>query len=121
MYNQLDTTTTIVAPATATGGAVVVVRLSGNNAIEIADKMFRGKHPLREAKGYTLHYGTIVDSENNTIDDVVVSIFRAPHSYTGDNPSWFGIYHLRGSTPRYRLRCHNGDTWRVHTSRLPCG
>lgn len=85
MYNQLDTTTTIVAPATATGGAVVVVRLSGNNAIEIADKMFRGKHPLREAKGYTLHYGTIVDSENKTIDDVVVALFRAPHSYTGDD------------------------------------
>lgn len=85
MYNQLDTTTTIVAPATATGGAVVVVRLSGNNALEIADKMFRGKHPLREAKGYTLHYGTIVDSENKTIDDVVVALFRAPHSYTGDD------------------------------------
>ena len=85
MYNQLDTTTTIVAPATATGGAVVVVRLSGNNAIEIADKMFRGKHPLREAKGYTLHYGTIVDSGNKTIDDVVVALFRAPHSYTGND------------------------------------
>ena len=46
MYNQLDTTTTIVAPATATGGAVMVIRLSGDKAIDIADKMFRGKHPL---------------------------------------------------------------------------
>ena len=85
MYNQLDTTTTIVAPATASGGAVMVIRLSGSKAIAIADKMFRGKHPLSEAKGYTLHYGTIVNSNNETIDDVVVALFRAPHSYTGDD------------------------------------
>lgn len=85
MYNQLDTTTTIIAPATAMGGAVVVVRLSGKDAIAIADKMFRGKKCLSEAKGYTLHYGTIVDSNEQTIDDVVVALFRAPHSYTGDD------------------------------------
>ena len=85
MYNQLDTTTTIIAPATATGGAVMVVRLSGKDAITIADKMFRGKRCLSEAKGYTLHYGTIVDANEVTIDDVVVTLFRAPHSYTGDD------------------------------------
>lgn len=85
MYSQLDTTTTIIAPATAMGGAVVVVRLSGKDAIDIADRMFRGKKCLSEAKGYTLHYGTIVDSNEQTIDDVVVALFRAPHSYTGDD------------------------------------
>ena len=85
MYSQLDTTTTIVAPATASGGAVMVIRLSGSHAIAITDKMFRGKQPLAEAKGYTLHYGTIVNGENRTIDDVVVALFRAPHSYTGDD------------------------------------
>ena len=85
MYSQLDTTTTIVAPATASGGAVMVIRLSGSQAIAITDKMFRGKQPLAEAKGYTLHYGTIVNGENRTIDDVVVALFRAPHSYTGDD------------------------------------
>ncbi len=85
MYNQLDTTTTIVAPATAAGGAVMVIRLSGSEAISIADKMFCGKRPLAEAKGYTLHYGTIVGRNNETIDDVVVALFRAPHSYTGDD------------------------------------
>ena len=85
MYSQLDTTTTIIAPATATGGAVMVVRLSGKDAISIADKMFRGRKKLTEAKGYTLHYGTIVDSNEVTIDDVVVALFRAPHSYTGDD------------------------------------
>ena len=85
MYQQLDTTSTIVAPATASGGAVMVIRLSGSQAIAIADKMFRGKNPLSEAKGYSLHYGTIVNSNNETIDDVVVALFRAPHSYTGDD------------------------------------
>lgn len=85
MYDHLDTTTTIVAPATAVGGAVMVIRLSGSQAIAIADKMFRGKAPLAQAKGYTLHYGTIVNREGECIDDVVVSLFRAPHSYTGDD------------------------------------
>ena len=63
----------------------MVIRLSGSQAIAITDKMFRGKQPLAEAKGYTLHYGTIVNGENRTIDDVVVALFRAPHSYTGDD------------------------------------
>ena len=84
-YDILDTTTTIVAPATAEGGAVMVVRLSGNNAIDIADKMFRGRKRLSSAKGYTLHYGCIVDSAENTLDDAVLALFRAPHSYTGDD------------------------------------
>ena len=84
-YDILDTTTTIVAPATAEGGAVMVVRLSGDKAIDIADKMFRGRKPLSTAKGYTLHYGRIVDNAGNTIDDAVVALFRAPHSYTGDD------------------------------------
>ena len=84
-YDILDTTTTIVAPATAEGGAVMVVRLSGNQAIEIADKLFRGRRRLATAKGYTLHYGHIVDNAENIIDDAVVALFRAPHSYTGED------------------------------------
>lgn len=82
---MLDTSTTIVAPATASGGAVMVVRLSGMQAIEIADRMYRGRRKLSDAEGYTLHYGRIVDSNEQTIDDVVVALFRAPHSYTGDD------------------------------------
>ncbi len=85
MYNHLDTNTTIVAPATAAGGAVMVVRLSGPKAIEIADRLFRGRQRLVDADGYTLHYGRIVDTDNSVVDDVVVSLFRAPHSYTGDD------------------------------------
>lgn len=85
IHDIIDTTTTIVAPATAEGGAVMSIRLSGNNAIAIADKMFRGRSALAEAKGYTLHYGHIVDADENIVDDVVVALFRAPHSYTGDD------------------------------------
>ena len=111
MYNQLDTTTTIVAPATATGGAVMVIRLSGKDAIVIADKMFRGKRPLCEAKGYTLHYGTIVDSNERTIDDVVVALFRAPHSYTGDDTVEITIHGSEYITAEViRLAIENGAT-----------
>ena len=61
--------------------------MSGEKAIEVTDKVFhgvRGKH-LTDAKGNTLHYGEILDKEGKTIDDVLVSVFRAPHSYTGEN------------------------------------
>lgn len=84
IHSILDSTTTIVAPATAEGGAVMVIRLSGEDAISIADAMFCGRTPLADAEGYTLHYGRIVDGER-VVDDVVVALFRAPHSYTGDD------------------------------------
>lgn len=85
MHNYLDTDSTIVAPATATGGAVVVIRLSGPRAVDIADSMFRGKQPLADCEGYTMHYGRVVDENDRVVDDVVVALFRAPHSYTGDD------------------------------------
>lgn len=75
---------TIVAPATPTGGAIAVVRVSGSRAIETVERIFRGRRPLSEAAGYTLHRGTISDGAR-LIDDVLVSLFRAPHSYTGED------------------------------------
>lgn len=72
--------TTICAPATALGGAIGIIRISGPEAISVTDKIFRGKRKLSESKGFTLHYGEI---EN--VDDVMVSVFRAPHSYTGED------------------------------------
>ena len=75
---------TIVAPATPTGGAIAVVRVSGSGAIETVERIFRGRRPLSEAAGYTLHRGTISDGAR-LIDDVLVSLFRAPHSYTGED------------------------------------
>ncbi|WP_418992649.1 tRNA uridine-5-carboxymethylaminomethyl(34) synthesis GTPase MnmE [Alistipes sp.] len=75
---------TIAAPATAPGGALAVIRLSGGEALTIADRIFRGAAPLSEAAGYTVHYGRIVEGEQ-TVDDVLVTVFRAPRSYTGED------------------------------------
>lgn len=77
----------ICALATPAGGAIGIIRLSGKNAITITDKIFQSANgkSLEEAKPYTLHYGEIKDKDGNTIDDVLVSVFRAPHSYTSEN------------------------------------
>jgi tRNA modification GTPase len=79
---------TICAITTAPGsGAIAVIRLSGTDAIAISDKIFNSAKPgkvLEKQKANTLHYGTIVD-KGNVIDEVVVSIFKAPHSFTGED------------------------------------
>ena len=74
----------IVAPATATGGAIAVIRVSGEGSVECCDKIFKGRSTLAAAKPYTVHYGYIVDGER-VLDDVLVTVFRAPHSYTGED------------------------------------
>lgn len=75
---------TIVALATPPGkGAIGVIRLSGSKAIAIADKIFRGKS-LASQPSHTLHYGTIRDG-NRVLDEVVVSLFKTPGSYTGED------------------------------------
>ena len=76
---------TIVAPATPRGGAIALVRVSGPDAIACVDPCFQGRTPLSAAAGYSLHYGSICEPDGTLIDDVVVSVFRAPHSYTGEN------------------------------------
>lgn len=75
---------TIVAPATATGGAIAVIRLSGETAFAVCDRFFRGAAPLTEAAGYSVHFGRILDGER-TVDEVLATVFRAPYSYTGEN------------------------------------
>ena len=77
----------ICSIATPTGGALGIIRISGPQAIEIADKIFRTAKnlPLTERKPNTVCYGKIVDEAANIIDEVMVSIFRAPHSFTGEN------------------------------------
>ena len=75
---------TIVALATAPGeGAIGIIRLSGSGAITIADKIFSGKE-LAKQQTHTLHFGKIVDGDV-IIDEVVVSLFKGPKSYTGDD------------------------------------
>ena len=77
----------ICALATPAGGAIGIIRLSGSEAIRLTDKVFvsvSGKQ-LSAANPNTLHYGEIKDKDGHTIDDVLVSVFRAPHSYTGED------------------------------------
>ena len=79
---------TICAIATAPGGAIGIIRISGPMAISIADRIFRpvgSTLSLSERKAYTLAFGNIVNANNDVVDEVLVSIFRAPHSYTGED------------------------------------
>ena len=77
----------ICAIATAQGGAIGVIRVSGPEAIEITSRIFTpiGGKSLDERKPYTLSFGKILSGEGEIIDEVLVSVFRAPHSYTGEN------------------------------------
>jgi len=82
MIGNVDT---IAAIATAAGvGAIGVIRLSGKDAILIADKMFVGKK-LAEQKSHTLHFGTLKNQYSEIVDEVVISIFKGPRSYTGED------------------------------------
>ena len=63
-------------------GAISIIRLSGEKAIEIVNKVFKGKN-LNKAESHTIHYGYIIDPETkNILDEVLVSIFKAPKTYT---------------------------------------
>lgn len=85
---------TICAISTPYGsGGIAVIRVSGEDAIAIVDTLFRGRKSLAEAAAYTVHYGEIVKGENGKVkgekfeilDQVLVSVFRAPHSFTGED------------------------------------
>ncbi len=76
---------TIIALATPPGtGALGVIRLSGPKAFSIVDAIFSGAS-LKKAKTHTIHFGNIVDQEGQTIDEVLVFLFKGPHSYTGED------------------------------------
>lgn len=80
-------TKTIVATATAPGaGAIAIVRLSGNDAFTIADQLFQSIHGkiLSKQSTHTIHLGHIIDGDH-TLDEVLVSLFRGPNSYTGED------------------------------------
>ena len=86
--NSLNVQDTICAIATAPGGAIGIIRLSGPDSIRITDNIFtpigKDKSPLKERKAYTLIFGQIMRENNEVVDEVLVSLFRAPHSYTGE-------------------------------------
>ena len=87
MARILDFDSTICAIATGNGGAIGVIRMSGKESITICDRVFRPINKsvkLLEQPGYSIVFGSIVDGEE-VIDEVLVSLYRAPHSYTGED------------------------------------
>ena len=76
---------TIVALATPPGiGAISIIRISGPKSFQAVDSIFSGKSKIKEAKSHSIHYGKIFESDE-IIDDVLVSVFRSPNSYTGED------------------------------------
>ena len=77
---------TICAPATIAGtGAITVIRLSGADSLAIVSKVVKcRKGSISDALGYSIRYGEVRNADGSLLDEVLVSIFRAPHSYTGE-------------------------------------
>ena len=85
MQEKLRIDDTIAAIATPPGiGAVSIIRISGDAAVNIADGVFRGHDKLTHARPNTIHFGRII-SHGEVADQVLASVFRAPHSYTGED------------------------------------
>ena len=80
-------TDTIIAPATIPGtGAVSIIRLSGQDSIPAAESLIQlSSGKLSDFKGYTAHYGLIYNDDGSLLDEVVATVFRAPHSYSGED------------------------------------
>ena len=82
-------TDTIAAISTPMGeGAIAIVRLSGSDAVSIVDRLYRGAshRKLKEVESHTIHYGTIIDpDEGETIEEVMVSVMRAPRTFTSED------------------------------------
>jgi tRNA modification GTPase len=83
VQKEMNTQDTICALATPPGGAIAVIRVSGANAVSITDSIF--SKPIKDAEGYSLYFGQIMDMDGKELDEVLVSVFRAPHSYTGED------------------------------------
>lgn len=83
MYNQDDTIAAIVTPIGV--GGISVLRLSGKQALTVAARGFRHKEALTEVKTHTAHFGRFVNTKGDVIDEVVVTVFREPNSYTGED------------------------------------
>ena len=91
---QLDDTICAIATSPGMGG-VAVIRVSGKDALSIVSKCWKGAD-LESAKSHTAHYGKIIDTDGSILDEVVVTVFKAPHSFTGEDV--------------VEISCH-GSTW----------
>ncbi len=93
--NSLISDKPICAISTPPGvGGIAVARVSGANAIEVVDKVWRGA-PLTEARTHSAHYGDIVDLDGGILDSGVATVFRAPKSYTGENTVEISVHGSR--------------------------
>ncbi len=106
-----DSTVAAVSTPRAAGG-ISVIRISGDNAFEIADRIFTplsSKKKPSEMEGYTCAYGKIHTSDGDELDDGVITIFRAPRSYTGEDVA--------------EISCHGGIfiTEKVLRAMYDCG
>ena len=83
----MEHTIAAISTSTMSSGGISIVRMSGKDAIETADKIFVSKNgkKLSEASSHTVHYGNIVDEDGNIIDEVLVIIMRAPNTYTRED------------------------------------
>lgn len=102
---------TIAAVATGANGAISLIRISGKDALDICGRIFRSRNgrTLKEQKGYTITYGEIINEESKVVDDVLVSVFKSPKSYTGDDMaeiSCHGSKYIAGEI--MRLLINNG-------------
>ena len=86
-HTVMNNTDTICAIATAPGGAIGIIRISGPQAIAATERIFHptGSTPLAERKPRSALFGHIIGHDEQLVDEVLVTIFRAPHSYTGED------------------------------------
>ena len=106
----MEYTDTIAAIATAMGNSGIgIVRISGENAVEVAEKVFRepGKKKLSEAESHTIHYGYVYDGDE-AVDEVLLMLMRGPRSYTAEDT--------------VEIDCHGGMlvTRRIQIGRASC-
>lgn len=107
MINQLEDTICAISTAPGVGG-IAVIRVSGKQAIEIVAKCWRGAD-ISTMKSHTAHFGRIIDQNGSVLDEVVLTLFRNPHSFTGEDV--------------IEIACH-GSTWiqqQIVNSLIACG
>ena len=89
---ELNNNDTIVAVASPSGkGGVALIRVSGNDALKIAARAWRGKK-LTSVSSHTVHYGSYISTSGDVLDECVATVFLAPASYTGENTVEFGVH-----------------------------
>ena len=118
---------TICAISTAPGkGGIAIARVSGKEAITITDRLFRAARPGKTDPGSqpdSWPMATLWIPDGKVIDTVLVSVFRAPHSFYRrgfyrDFVSWFTLYTATDITATHWLRMPNGSAWRIYQTRL---